>query len=98
MNQYIQDNNEEQAAPVQETAKQKLPVAVHFMCGWPLLMILFGGAIGGGLGGLAYGVNLGIYKSSLPAFAKFFLNLLVGCVAIVIWFAIAMVIFVNQEA
>jgi hypothetical protein len=70
----------------------KLPVGAHFVCGWPLVLILIGGAIGGGLGGAAYGINIAIYKSNLPLALKFLFNLLVGLTAIGIWLAIAMAI------
>jgi hypothetical protein len=29
------------------TPKPKLPLKVHLMCGWPLLLVAVGGAIGG---------------------------------------------------
>ena len=45
---------------------EKLPPLAHVVCGWPLLLVIIGGAVGGGLGGLAYGINVAIYKSRLP--------------------------------
>ena len=33
---------------------KEFPKYMHLVCGWPLVMIAFGGAIGGGLGGLAH--------------------------------------------
>ena len=65
--------------------KVKLPVTVHLMCGWPLVLVAVGGMIGGALGGAAYGVNLAVYKSSIPGPAKILLNVLVGGAAIAIW-------------
>lgn len=62
-----------------------VPKSAHFLCGWPLAMVFFGGAIGGGLGGAAYGVNLIIYKSRLPVSAKVILNLLAGLSALGLW-------------
>ena len=62
------------------------------MCGWPLLLVIFGGAIGGGLGGAAYGINIGIYKSNLPVPVKIILNVVTGGAAFGIWLAIAMAI------
>ena len=75
-----------------ESETTKLPIIVHFMCGWPLLLVAVGGFIGGGLGDAAYGINIAIYKSKLPTIAKIILNLLVGFAAIIIWFIIAMLI------
>src|SRR5580765_1399614 len=37
-----------------KTEKAKLPPWAHVACGWPLVMVAFGGAIGGGLGAGAY--------------------------------------------
>ena len=72
--------------------KEKIPVIGHILCGWPLLLVTIGGAIGGGLGGAAYAINVGIYKTNLPIPAKVVLNIIVGSAAIVIWYSIAMAI------
>jgi hypothetical protein len=68
--------------------KEKTPIGVHILCGWPLLLVAIGGAIGGALGGAAWGVNTAIYKSKLPMITKVVLNLVVGSVAIGTWLAI----------
>jgi hypothetical protein len=70
--------------------KEKMPVIGHILCGWPLLLVAIGGMIGGGLGGAAYAINVGIYKSQLPIPAKVVLNIIVGSAAIGIWYSIAM--------
>lgn len=67
----------------------KLPIAAHLLCGWPLALVALGGAIGGGLGGAAYAINLAVYKSRAPLPAKIALNILTGVAAIVIWVAAA---------
>ena len=72
--------------------KEKMPVIGHILCGWPLLLVAIGGAIGGGLGGAAYAINAGIYKTQLPIPAKIVLNIITGSAAIGIWFYIAMAI------
>jgi hypothetical protein len=66
----------------------KVPGTAHLICGWPLILVLFGGLIGGGLGGAAYCVNLAIYKSRLPVAAKILLNLATGAAAFVFWLVI----------
>ncbi len=63
---------------------------VHVMCGWPLILVFFGGAIGGALGGVAYAANLAIYKSDMPGPLKVILNPLVGILAIALWYLIAL--------
>ena len=66
-----------------------VPKSAHLLCGWPLVMLFFGGAIGGGLGGAAYGINLTIYKSRIPVAAKVILNVLTGVCAFGLWIFIA---------
>jgi len=68
-----------------QVAKTPLPKQAHIMCGWPLMLVFIGGAIGGGLGGCAYGINVKIYKSNMPAAAKVALNILTGVAAFVTW-------------
>jgi hypothetical protein len=71
--------------PATDKPKEKLPSSAHAMCGWPLALVAVGGAIGGGLGGVAYVVNLAIYKSQLPVPVKILLNVLSGLAAIGLW-------------
>jgi len=71
-------------------ASEKLETRVHLMCGWPLALVFVGGAIGGGLGGGAYAINLALHKSKLPAPLKVIGNVAVGTVAVLLWlFAVA---------
>ena len=78
-----------QHAPKQAS---RLPLSAHLACGWPLLLVTFGGAVGGGLGGLAYVANIAIYKSSLPIAAKTFLNVSIGAAAFGVWLIIGILI------
>ncbi|MBX3416410.1 MAG: hypothetical protein KF851_02310 [Pirellulaceae bacterium] len=80
--------------PIQSSSnvKTNLPPIAHVICGWPLLLVLIGGAIGGILGAAAYVVNLAIYKTELPAPVKVVLNVVVGFAAIGIWVVIALAI------
>lgn len=75
-----------------ETDLVSLSGAAGLMCGWPLVMVAFGGAIGGGLGGAAAAANLAIYKSGLPTWAKVVLNLTCGGLAFLAWLAIGVAI------
>jgi hypothetical protein len=77
---------------VRKPLPQKLPMTAHVLCGWPLFLLFIGGAIGGLLGGAAYGVNMSLYKSNLPGAFKVVLNLLVGMLAIGIWLTIALML------
>lgn len=65
-----------------------LSTGAHIICGWPLVLVFIGGAIGGGLGGAAYAINVQIFKSGLPLIVKMMLNLVVGCAAIGAWLAV----------
>ena len=73
-----------------QAMKEKLPTSAHILCGWPLLLVIIGGAIGGALGGLAYVINIAIYKAETPTLAKIVLNIFVGLSAIGIWLSIVM--------
>ncbi len=72
--------------------KPKLPIWVHLVCGWPFLMVFFGGAIGGAMGGLSYWANLTIYRSTLPSPVKVLAILASGGAAILAWLLIAVAI------
>lgn len=63
----------------------------HILCGWPMFLVFLGGFICGAMGGLAYGINLAVYKSQLPQPVKFILIMVIGGVAIVAWFVISLV-------
>ena len=78
--------------------KTKLPVKAHILCGWPLVLVFIGGAIGGGLGGAAYGINVLIYRSKLPLFIKIIFNIAIGLAAVIIWYTIAMAISRQWQA
>jgi hypothetical protein len=90
---FIDGDTEVKVIPDSTQEAEKLPIAVHIMCGWPLILVAFGGAIGGGLGGFAYGINIGIYKSKMSLITKIALNIFVGLAAIGIWAFIAKEIF-----
>ncbi len=75
------------------TETGKLPAIAHVLCGWPLLLVAVGGLIGGALGGLAYGINIACYKSSMPVIFKIILNIIVGGAAIVLWIVSAVLLY-----
>lgn len=71
------------------SSKAKVPFKAHLMAGWPLMLILIGGAIGGAFATLAYVINLKIYQSELSKMNKVLANLMCGMFAIIIWWSIA---------
>ncbi|HNT76288.1 MAG TPA: hypothetical protein PKH77_14835 [Anaerolineae bacterium] len=77
-----------QRQSVRAAQPDKIPVIAHVLCGWPLILVAMGGMIGGALGGLAYGINITLYKSNIPVILKIILNIVVGIAAIVLWLII----------
>jgi len=74
----------------------KLSLVDYLICAWPFVLVAFGGAIGGGLGGLASTINITIYKrfrAQLGALTVL-LVVYVGCTAVVAWLVIGS-LFVN---
>ncbi|WP_216937862.1 MULTISPECIES: hypothetical protein [unclassified Acinetobacter] len=63
----------------------KLNKKAHFYSAWPLILILFGGAIGSLYGVIAYLLNLKNYGSELTKLNKVLANLLCGMSAISAW-------------
>ena len=78
--------------------EEKIPLAVHIMCGWPIasaaiagnmggsiagaIAATIAGALAGCLGGVAYAINMTIYKSKLENLIKVILNILTGCAVV----------------
>lgn len=79
--------NSEKTAEATKPDAEKLPGYAYPLCFWPAVLVAFGGALGGALGGGAGAVNLSIYKSNRPLPLKIVLNLIVGSLAFVLWFA-----------
>jgi hypothetical protein len=67
-----------------------IPIWVYLICGWPFALVAIGGMIGGLCGGAAFGINLSIWKSSLPLAAKIILIPIVGFTAIGVWLVAAL--------
>lgn len=78
--------------PAQSSKPQgnAIPIWVYLICGWPLALVAVGGMIGGACGGAAFGINLSIWKSSLPTALKIILIPVVGFTAIGLWLAFAL--------
>lgn len=70
----------------------KLPPLVMIACFWPIMLVAFGGLVGGILGGAAGGINMLLYRSSIPRWAFWVLNPVIGCLAFILWLIIAIVI------
>lgn len=73
-------------------SQTQLPLTAHLMAGWPLLLVLFGGAIGVVYAVLAYILNIKIYQSTLSKLNKVLANLLCGMSALSGWWFSAQLI------
>jgi hypothetical protein len=71
------------------SGRASIPSYVHAICAWPLVMVVFGGAVGGALGGLAYGINIMIYKKGAPVWAVVFSSMVLGAAVVILWSVIA---------
>ncbi len=80
------------------TAGGKLPIFAYLICGWPLLLILIGGAVGGGLAGVAFALNLAIYRGKLHPALKAALIVCSGLAAIFLWLAIGIAFQLTRGA
>lgn len=77
------------AKKVVRTAKpgELTPVA-HMLCAWQFVFLFLGGLVGGGLGGIAYAINVAIYKTRLPTPAKIISIIAVGIGAMIAYFIV----------
>ncbi|HKK14369.1 MAG TPA: hypothetical protein VKA14_06870 [Gammaproteobacteria bacterium] len=62
-------------------------MAALALCGWPMLLVFIGGALGGLMGGAATAANFSVYNAEMGRPAKVVLNLAIGAAAIAVWFA-----------
>jgi hypothetical protein len=80
----------------------KLPWHSHVISGWPLVMVIIGGLIGGACGGLAYGASMSLIKKKGISATSYILSTVIGigCVAlyfvVIIGLAIAFPNLFNQ--
>ncbi len=83
----------EPAIPVKKKAKRsaeagEMTPVVHMLCGWQFVFLFLGGLLGGGLGGIAYAINVAIVKTRLPLPAKIVSVIAVGIGAIIAYFVV----------
>lgn len=84
--------------------EEKLPSYAHIIAGWPLIMIVIGGAIGGLCGGGAYGASIALLKKKGISFGTCLLSFVIGVVGIGFYFVVVVAlaiafpdIFGNQQ-
>lgn len=66
------------------------PWHVKLWCALPLALIFVGGAIGGALGGIAALSNFAVFRTALPAIAKYITTLIVTIAFAAGWWILAM--------
>jgi hypothetical protein len=73
-----------------QTIRLATPLAWYewIWAGLPLALILIGGAIGGGLGGMATMVNAYIFRAPIPVPARYLVSGMVTLIAFVAWLSI----------
>lgn len=71
-----------------EMWSRDLNVAQNIFCAWPLVLVAFGGALGGGLGALAWAINVKIMKSDYIALVTYPAVILMGLSAFAVYFGI----------
>lgn len=64
----------------------------HLACGWPLLLVFIGGALGGLCGGAAYAVNAKVFSKDISITKKYAYVILVGVGAFLVYFIAVVVL------
>lgn len=63
----------------------KPPTHAHFIAGWPLLLVIAGGAIGGPFGGLAYACSIQLFKKKGISTTTGLFSFLIGVTGIALY-------------
>ena len=82
----------ESAVPAKKVVRSSKPGEMtpiaHMLCGWQFVFLMLGGLVGGGLGGIAYAINVAIFKTRLPTPAKIVSIIAVGIGAMIAYFVV----------
>ena len=79
--------------PIQEVPKVKLEWYQQIWIGWPIVMVAFGGAIGGGCGGAAWALNRKVFLKTEHPVLRYVWTGLISLASIVIWLVLASILF-----
>ena len=71
---------------------RKLTLGEQIVCGWPIVLVFIGGAIGGLCGGAAWVINRQIMLSQRAAWLRYLLVILVGLGAFAAYFIMIVVL------
>ena len=70
-----------------------LPMYVWLWSALPVLLVLIGGALGAVAGFIAFAINTRIFRTSLPGLGKYSLSLLVSLLSVVVYLAVATLLY-----
>lgn len=80
--------------PIPTPEKHTLTWFEHLACGWPLIMVVVGGALGGALGGGAYALSAALFRRSGGNARNYIYSGLIGVGAIVAYFVVLFALMV----
>lgn len=72
----------------------KLPWHAHVISGWPLIMVVIGGLVGGACGGLAYGASISLIKKKGVSASSYILSALIGIGCVLFYFVLIMILVI----
>ena len=76
------------------TESRQLPAYAHAIAGWPLIMIVIGGALGGLCGGGAYGISMALLKKRGVSPLSCFLSFIIGVAGVGLYFVVVVALTV----
>ena len=79
--------------PTQETPKVKLEWYQQLWIAWPIAMVAFGGAIGGGCGGAAWAINRKVFAKTEHPVLRYVWTGLISVASVVVWLILAAIFF-----
>jgi hypothetical protein len=78
--------------PDLETPKTKLEWYEHLWIAWPVIMVAFGGAIGGGCGGAAWAINRTVFQKTKHPVLRYVWTGLISAASVIVWLVLVSVI------
>ena len=80
------------AAPIPAPSKPKLAWYEQVWTALPLCLVIFGGAIGGGIGGAAWVLNRAVFQKVGQPVLRYVLTGLISVAAVVVWLVVVSVL------
>ncbi|MEN3158700.1 hypothetical protein ABC502_09985 [Alkalimonas sp. NCh-2] len=74
------------------SVEKKMEWYEHLACGWPLILIFIGGALGGLCGGAAYAVNAKVFGRDISNTKKYVYAILIGVSAFLTYFVAVVIL------